>query len=100
MECLAAGLMCNVGKVTQQLRGTAPRTGPAAFHVGTGLCLEGSISAMSGALESKLKTAMDESRLLILGAQVLFGFQFQAVFQELFEEVGRDGRAVHCVSLA
>lgn len=55
---------------------------------------------MSGALESKLKTAMDESRLLILGAQVLFGFQFQAAFQELFEEVGGTGRAVHCASLA
>jgi hypothetical protein len=55
---------------------------------------------MSGALESKLKTAMDESRLLILGAQVLFGFQFEAVFQELFEEVGRGGRAVHCAGLA
>ena len=32
-------------------------------------------------LERKLKTALDESRLLILGAQVLFGFQFQSVFQ-------------------
>src|SRR4051812_13125155 len=55
---------------------------------------------MSDALESKLKTALDESRLLILGTQVLFGFQFQAVFQELFEEVGRAGRAGHCASLA
>jgi hypothetical protein len=55
---------------------------------------------MSGALESKLKTAMDESRLLILGGQVLFGFQFQAVFQELFEEVARDARVVHCAGLA
>ena len=33
-------------------------------------------------IESRLKTALDESRLLILGAQVLFGFQFEAVFQE------------------
>jgi hypothetical protein len=31
-------------------------------------------------LDKKLKTALDESRLLILGAQVLFGFFFQAVF--------------------
>jgi hypothetical protein len=52
------------------------------------------------ALESKLKTAMDETRLLILGGQVLFGFQFEAVFQELFAEVGRGGRAAHCASLA
>jgi hypothetical protein len=27
-------------------------------------------------LDKKLKTALDESRLLILGAQVLFGFLF------------------------
>ena len=33
-------------------------------------------------LDQKLKTALDESRLLILGAQVLFGFAFQAVFQD------------------
>jgi hypothetical protein len=31
--------------------------------------------------DRKLKTALDESRLLILGAQVLFGFLFQAVFR-------------------
>ena len=55
---------------------------------------------MSGALESKLKTAMDNPRLLIMGGQVLFGFQFQAAFQELFEEVVGDSPAVHCASLA
>jgi hypothetical protein len=38
-------------------------------------------------LDQKLKTALDESRLLILGAQVLFGFAFQAVFQDQFNEV-------------
>jgi Family of unknown function (DUF6328) len=38
-------------------------------------------------LDRKLKTALDESRLLILGAQVLFGFLFQAVFQDLFRDV-------------
>ena len=31
-------------------------------------------------MERKLRIALDESRLLILGAQVLFGFQFQGVF--------------------
>jgi hypothetical protein len=36
-------------------------------------------------IESRLKIALDESRLLILGAQVLFGFPFAAVFQELFQ---------------
>ena len=38
-------------------------------------------------VESRLKTALDESRLLILGAQVLFGFQFEAVFQERFPDI-------------
>jgi hypothetical protein len=33
-------------------------------------------------LERQLKIALDESRLLILGAQVLFGFQFNGIFQE------------------
>jgi hypothetical protein len=35
-------------------------------------------------LSRKVKTALDENRLIILGAQVLFGFQFQGVFQENF----------------
>jgi hypothetical protein len=38
------------------------------------------------------KTTLDESRLLILGAQVLFGLQFQAVFRDLFREVSWDGK--------
>jgi len=37
-------------------------------------------SGLAGAMElkQKLKTASDESRLLILGAQVLFGFAVPA----------------------
>lgn len=50
-------------------------------------------------IEAKLKTALDESRLLILGAQVLFGFQFEAVFQELFADVPLASRYVHCAGL-
>jgi hypothetical protein len=50
-------------------------------------------------IEAKLKTALDESRLLILGAQVLFGFQFEAVFQELFATIPADSRYVHCAGL-
>ena len=38
-------------------------------------------------LERQLKVALDESRLLILGSQVLFGFQFNAVFQQQFDNV-------------
>jgi hypothetical protein len=51
------------------------------------------------AIEDRLKTALDESRLLILGAQVLFGFQFEAVFQELFSGIPTASRYVHCAGL-
>ena len=54
---------------------------------------------MSKELEAKLKTALDESRLLILGGQVLFGFAFQAVFQELFVEVDVAGRTIQIAAL-
>jgi hypothetical protein len=50
-------------------------------------------------LDRKLKTALDESRLLILGAQVLFGFLFQAVFQELFRDVPPTSQALLCMGL-
>ena len=38
-------------------------------------------------VQKKLKVSLNENRLLMLGAQVLFGFQFNAVFQELFAEL-------------
>lgn len=36
------------------------------------------------ALADRTKTALDESRMLMLGAQILLGFQFQAPFQDGF----------------
>ena len=54
---------------------------------------------MSKELDAKLKTALDESRLLILGAQVLFGFAFQAAFQELFSQIGTASRTVQIAAL-
>lgn len=56
-------------------------------------------NAMTNELDAKLKTALDESRLLILGAQVLFGFAFQGVFQELFRDVSPAGHAFQCAAL-
>jgi hypothetical protein len=50
-------------------------------------------------LADKLKTALDESRLLILGAQVVFGCQFQMVFQERFQDAPRDSQAVQGTGL-
>jgi len=43
-------------------------------------------------LERQLKIALDESRLLILGAQVLFGFQFNGIFQQQFESLPLSSR--------
>ena len=40
---------------------------------------------MSKELDRKVKTALNETRLLILGVQVLLGFEFQSFFQEGFE---------------
>ena len=54
---------------------------------------------MSKELDAKLKTALDESRLLILGAQGLLGFAFQAAFQDLFSEIGPLGRLFHILTL-
>jgi Family of unknown function (DUF6328) len=50
-------------------------------------------------LERKLKIALDETRLLILGAQVLFGFQFNGAFQELFEQLPPGARQLQCAAL-
>jgi Family of unknown function (DUF6328) len=50
-------------------------------------------------LEPKLKLALDETSLLILGAQVLFGFLFQAVFQEGFGDLAAPEKTALCVGL-
>jgi Family of unknown function (DUF6328) len=42
---------------------------------------------MSNDLDRRVKLALDETRLLILGVQVLLGFQFQGFFQEGFAEL-------------
>jgi hypothetical protein len=38
-------------------------------------------------LNSKVKTALDETRTLMLGAQILLGFQFHGAFQERFDSL-------------
>lgn len=54
------------------------------------------IGARAMSLGRKAKTALDETRLLILGAQVLFGFQLNGVFQEAFEELSRTTKLANC----
>jgi len=50
-------------------------------------------------LERQLKLALDETRLLILGSQVLYGFQFNGIFQQQFETLSFASRAVLCAGL-
>ncbi len=53
----------------------------------------------SGSLHKKLKTALDETRLLLLGGQILLGFQFHGVFQESFGELSSLARGLDAVAL-
>jgi hypothetical protein len=50
-------------------------------------------------LGGKVKTALDETRTLILGSQILIGFQFQAVFQDAFEQLPAHARWVDGAAL-
>jgi hypothetical protein len=51
-------------------------------------------------LESLIKVALDELRMQMLGVQVLFGFQFQGIFHEGFDDVSALGRRIHALGLA
>ena len=50
-------------------------------------------------LEREIKIALDETRLLLLGVQILVGFQFTATFQELFPAWSPTARHLHAVGL-
>ncbi len=50
-------------------------------------------------LIEKTKTALDESRMLMLGAQILLGFQFQAPFQDAFESLGTHEKTIEVTVL-
>jgi Family of unknown function (DUF6328) len=45
-------------------------------------------------LKDKVKTALDETRLLILGSQILFGFQFNGMFQDRFDALSAWSRGL------
>jgi Family of unknown function (DUF6328) len=51
-------------------------------------------------LESVLKTSLDELRMQMLGAQVLFGFQFQGLFQDNYASLPICGKAADGAALA
>ena len=47
----------------------------------------------------KTKTALDESRMLMLGAQILLGFQFQAPFQNAFDSLDARDKSIELIVL-
>jgi Family of unknown function (DUF6328) len=51
------------------------------------------------ALSGKVKIALDETRMLILGSQILIGFQFRAVFEDGFEDLSQGLRDLDAVAL-
>jgi len=50
-------------------------------------------------LDRRIKTALDETRLLILGSQVLFGFLLDSVFQNGFQTLSRTSQHLVCAAL-
>jgi hypothetical protein len=51
-------------------------------------------------LADALKVSLDELRMQMLGLQVLFGFQFQGLFQDNFVAVDLSGRLIDAAGLA
>jgi hypothetical protein len=55
---------------------------------------------MAGTQDRRVKTALDETRLLILGAEILFGFHLNGAFQSGFAALAPHARALHAASFA
>jgi hypothetical protein len=54
---------------------------------------------MAKELNRRVKAAMDETRLLVLGVQVLLGCEFQCFFQDGFETLSRGSKSISGVGL-
>src|SRR5439155_25997969 len=50
-------------------------------------------------LSKKVKTALDETRMLILGAQILLGFEFRAAFSDGFDQIPSHARHLEALAL-
>jgi hypothetical protein len=50
-------------------------------------------------LSKKVKLALDETRMLILGAQVLLGFQFRGVFSDRYDQLPTEARYLNGLAL-
>ena len=55
---------------------------------------------MTSTDDKRVKTALDETRLLILGAQILFGFHLNAAFQQGFGELSALSKDLYVGSFA
>ena len=53
---------------------------------------------IAGTQARRVKTALDETRLLILGAEILFGFHLNGAFQNDFNGLAPHARTLHAVS--
>ena len=51
-------------------------------------------------LRQKVKNALDEVRILVLGSQVLLGFQYRAFFEKGYERLPAVDRAFELAALA
>lgn len=50
-------------------------------------------------LTKKLKIALDETRMLVLGVQILIGFQFRSVFEKTFDQLPELSRLLNGLAL-
>jgi hypothetical protein len=50
-------------------------------------------------LKDRIKTALDEGRMLVLGAQILVGFQYRAVFEPVFEKLPESSKVLKLCAL-
>ena len=51
-------------------------------------------------LKDKVEDALNEGRMLVLGVQVLLGFQYQVVFQSEFPKLTPSAQYLHLVGLS
>jgi len=69
---------------------------PGRQMASRGGIIDASATSQFMSLSRQVKTALDETRLLMLGAQVLFGFKLNGVFQEEFANLSVASRYVYC----
>jgi hypothetical protein len=50
-------------------------------------------------MQRKLKTALDETRMLMMGSQILFGFQLEAGFKENFAALDEGRKALTAIAI-